>query len=150
MKPRLRSLTSFVASSLVLAGLTGCGSSPGGSGAAGPALLYPAAAGTIQLVEHPVAVPDLTAPTPEQMREAAAFIAEHTARGVVYVHCKIGYSRSAAAVGAHLIATGLSAEEAVGRLRAARPSIVVRPEAMATLVEFERAIRGNKEPPEPV
>ena len=37
---------------------------------------------------------DLTAPTPDQLREAVAFITEHSQHGTVYVHCKIGYSRS--------------------------------------------------------
>ena len=88
---------------------------------------------------------DLTAPTTEQLREAAGFIAEEAARGTVYVHCKIGYSRSAAAAGAYLILSGrvTTAEEAVGRLRQARPSIVVRPEAMEALRAFEGSLRGS-------
>ena len=56
-------------------------------------------------------------------------------QGVVYVHCKVGYSRSAVVVGAYLLASGAaaSAEEAIARLRAVRPSIVIRPEAVAAL-----------------
>jgi hypothetical protein len=46
---------------------------------------------------------DLTAPTIPQLSEMANFIEEHSQRGVVYVHCKIGYSRSAAAVVAWLL-----------------------------------------------
>jgi len=81
---------------------------------------------------------DLTAPTPGQLRAAADFISAHRKTGVVYVHCKIGYSRSAAGVGAWLIDTGLAAtaEEAVALMRAARPSLVVRPEAWAALRAF--------------
>jgi protein-tyrosine phosphatase/membrane-associated phospholipid phosphatase len=86
---------------------------------------------------------DLTAPTPEHLRAATAFIAEHAKTGVVYVHCKIGYSRSAAVVGAHLLAAGQAATvaEAELRLRRARPSIVIRPEAMAALHRFALAAR---------
>ena len=47
---------------------------------------------------HNLPVLDLTAPTLDQLREAASFITEHCHKGVVYVHCKIGYSRSAAGV----------------------------------------------------
>jgi protein phosphatase len=82
---------------------------------------------------------DLTAPTSEQLRDAAAFIAEQTTLGTVYVHCKAGYSRSGAAVAAHLLTTGQAAsvEEAVNMLRRVRPSLVIRPEAMAALHSFE-------------
>jgi membrane-associated phospholipid phosphatase len=81
---------------------------------------------------------DLTAPTPGQLREAVRFIARESARGTVYVHCKVGYSRTAAVVGAYLLATGraTTAHEAVALLRQARPTIVVRPEAMAVLTAF--------------
>jgi len=84
---------------------------------------------------------DLTAPTQEQLRTAAAFIADEADKGIVYVHCKIGYSRSAAVVGAYLLTSGQAAttEEAIARLRRVRPSLVVRPEAMAALRNFERA-----------
>jgi protein-tyrosine phosphatase len=85
---------------------------------------------------------DLTAPSQEQLHEMAAFIREQSAKGIVYVHCKIGYSRSAAAVGAYLLACGKSAaaEEAVSRLQKVRPSIIIRPEALAALRDFERFI----------
>lgn len=81
---------------------------------------------------------DLTAPTPEQLDRAVAFIAVESRRGTVYVHCKIGYSRSAAIVGAYLVADGIAsdADDAINRLRQVRPSIVIRPEA-------EEAIRQS-------
>jgi len=86
---------------------------------------------------------DLTAPTPEQLRSAVDFISRHRDAGVVLVHCKIGYSRSAAAVGSWLLDAGLAAtpEVAVARIRAARPGLVVRPEAWAALCEFSRSDR---------
>lgn len=81
---------------------------------------------------------DLTAPTQDHLREAAAFITEQAADGTVYVHCKIGYSRSAAVVAAYLLASGQAEwiDEAVDLLRAARPSIVIRPEVMRALRAF--------------
>jgi len=85
-----------------------------------------------------VPILDLTAPTPDQLRATVAFIAQHAATGTVYVHCKIGYSRSAAAVGAHLLAAGQAGTvgDAEARLRRARPSIVIRPEVMDALRRF--------------
>lgn len=94
----------------------------------------------LKLPYRNVAILDLTAPTPEQLRDAVAFIGEHATNGVVYVHCKIGYSRSAAAVGAHLLAAGRARTvgDAEACLRRARPSIVIRPEAMDALERFAR------------
>jgi protein-tyrosine phosphatase len=86
---------------------------------------------------------DLTAPTPAQVRTALAFISAHRDAGAVLVHCKIGYSRSAAVVGCWLLEAGLAAtaDEAVARMRAARPGLVVRPEAWTVLREFSKSER---------
>lgn len=83
---------------------------------------------------------DLTAPTADQLRAAAAFIGAQREKGIVYIHCKIGYSRSAAVVGAWLLDAGIAstAEEAVARVRAVRPTLVVRSEAWRALREFHR------------
>ncbi len=88
-----------------------------------------------------VAILDLTGPTGPQLREAVCFIDSHAATGRVYVHCKIGYSRSAAVIGAWLVAGGAArtADEAIARLRAVRPSIVIRPEAETAMREFADA-----------
>jgi protein-tyrosine phosphatase len=85
-----------------------------------------------------IPVLDLTAPTPAQLAEAVAYIDDQSQRGIVYVHCKIGYSRSAAVVGAWLIASGRAAspEQAIATLRGVRPSIVVRPEVERALADY--------------
>jgi membrane-associated phospholipid phosphatase len=84
---------------------------------------------------------DLTPPSPQQLQEAGAFINEQTRSGIVYVHCKIGYSRSAAVVGTWLVQSGLahSADEAIAWLRRVRPSIVIRPEAETAIRSAMRA-----------
>ena len=79
---------------------------------------------------RPIPVMDLTAPTPAQVA-AAMDVIDSAEDGIVYVHCKAGYSRSAAVVGAWLVRSGRcdSAAEAVELLEQVRPGIVVRPEA---------------------
>ncbi|MEP6956179.1 MAG: dual specificity protein phosphatase family protein, partial [Chthoniobacterales bacterium] len=86
-----------------------------------------------------IQVLDLTAPTFEQLQAMSALIHAQSARGIVYVHCKIGYSRSAAAVGAYLLSSGgaKDVDEVLASLRSARPSIVVRPEIRTALADFQ-------------
>ncbi|HYJ04370.1 MAG TPA: phosphatase PAP2/dual specificity phosphatase family protein [Chthoniobacterales bacterium] len=105
---------------------------------------------------------DLTAPPPEQLDEMVAFISrnidfqsvrpaelhsaesaaaesdEESRNGIVYIHCKIGYSRTAAAAAAYLLHTGAvsSVPEAIDVLRKVRPMIIVRPEIVAALTDF--------------
>jgi protein phosphatase len=68
----------------------------------------------------------------------ADFIENHARRGIVYVHCKIGYSRSAAAVAAYLLArNAVSTTDAFAMIRRVRPSIVIRREIMAALDRFQ-------------
>ena len=90
-----------------------------------------------------VPVLDLTAPTAAQFDEAIVFIEAELLHGVVLVRCKIGYSRSAAIVGACLIASGIAADadDAIRRLQEVRPSIVIRPEAEDVIREYESRAR---------
>ena len=63
----------------------------------------------------------------------------------VYVHCKIGYSRSAAAVGAYLLASGqaVTVTDVVAYLQQVRPSIIVRPEVWDVLQTFAQTAKLN-------
>jgi protein-tyrosine phosphatase len=91
------------------------------------------------IVYRNIPILDLTAPAQDQLGEMARFIDEQSRRGVVYVHCKIGYSRSAAAIAAYLMMTGQAAgaEEAFAILGRKRPGTVIRPEIVSALFEFE-------------
>jgi membrane-associated phospholipid phosphatase len=87
-----------------------------------------------------VPVLDLTAPTSSQMETAMNFLEKEIKRGRVYVHCKIGYSRSVAVVGGFLLKTGAAPDfpRAVDHLRAKRPSVVIRPEIWRMFPSQER------------
>ena len=82
---------------------------------------------------------DLTAPTIAQLEEMISFIARESVTGIVYVHCKIGYSRTAAVAAAWLLRSGLasSVSDALAFVRHVRPRVVIRPEVLAALHEFE-------------
>jgi protein-tyrosine phosphatase len=92
-----------------------------------------------------IPVLDLTAPTQAQLVEMSEFIANESTNGVVYVHCKIGYSRSAAAVTAYLVMSGKAktAKEAFAMIRRARPSVVIRPEIISAMSEFEHRVLSS-------
>ena len=85
---------------------------------------------------------DLTAPSTDQLQEMAAFIDHESREGIVYIHCKIGYSRTAAAAAAYLLQTGKvsSVSEAIAFLRRVRPAIVVRSEVASALSEFAQKL----------
>jgi protein-tyrosine phosphatase len=88
---------------------------------------------------------DLTAPTIDQLGEMADFIDKHSQNGIVYVHCKIGYSRSAAAVAAWLLKTGKTGgvEAALALIRRARPGLVIRPEIISALQRWDSTLRSG-------
>ena len=95
-----------------------------------------------------IAVLDLTAPSTGQLEEIANFIENRSRNGIVYVHCKIGYSRSAAAAAAWLLKNGKtrSVSDAIAMVRNVRPCVVVRPEVIAALEQFASVEMPNVSP----
>lgn len=87
-----------------------------------------------------MAVTDLTAPTLHQMQTMAEHIERVRKDGIVFVHCKAGYSRTAAAVGAWLLHGGGTTEAAMRQMREARPGMIIRPEVVRALRDFENAL----------
>ncbi len=93
----------------------------------------------IKRLELPIL--DLTAPTQDQLDVAVEFIEANRDRGVL-VHCKAGYSRSAALVAAWLVRSGRvrSAEEAFAKLCSIRSQIVIRDEIRNTRFRCDAAL----------
>lgn len=91
-----------------------------------------------QLAYKNIPILDLTAPTPDQLEEILRFIEQESARGIIYVHCKIGYSRTAAVAAAWLLRSGVAAtlSQAIEAVRRVRPCVVMRPEVLTALHEF--------------
>ena len=90
---------------------------------------------------------DLTAPHPVRLQQGVKFIDREILSGKVYIHCKIGYSRTAAMAGAYLIYSGAvcSVDDAIALLRRVRSSLIVRPEAREALEAFYAARKGQQE-----
>jgi len=83
---------------------------------------------------------DDEAPTLEQLRQGASFIAGEIAQGgVVYVHCGAGVGRAATMAAAYLISTGLTPEQAWALIRKARPFVRPKPAQIAQVERFAAA-----------
>jgi protein-tyrosine phosphatase len=81
-------------------------------------------------------VDDMTAPTPEQIETALAFIDRQRASGrAVAVHCKVGQGRTGCVLAAYLIRAGTAPEEALRQMRAICPGAV-------GVAEQERALHA--------
>lgn len=92
----------------------------------------------------PVPMLDLLVPEPDQLAAAVAAIeAQRTARPTL-VSCALGFSRSAMAVAAWLLATGRvsSVEQAVDRILAARPQVVLRAGHRAALERYREGLKA--------
>jgi atypical dual specificity phosphatase len=82
-------------------------------------------------------VPDLAAPTPEQIRLALAFLDWHHADGrAVAVHCRMGQGRTGTVLAADLIRRGVAPAAAIDEVRAVCPHAVESPSQARALHEF--------------
>jgi protein-tyrosine phosphatase len=92
---------------------------------------------------HNLPVLDLTLPDLPTLRRAVEIIDDASRDGgVVYMHCALGYGRTAIVAAAYLLSTGRAAtvEGAVGRVRAARPGSVFPPRVITLLEQFHASL----------
>jgi protein-tyrosine phosphatase len=85
---------------------------------------------------------DLVAPDPERLLAASRAIEAAQSVGAVLVYCALGVSRSASAVATWLAVTGRAAsvEDAIEKVRAVRPRIMLGEDAKHAIAEaVERA-----------
>ena len=89
-------------------------------------------------------VPDFTPPTPEQIELGVAAIAEALSCGSrVAVHCGAGLGRTGTLLACYLVQRGMAAEEAICRIRTARPGSIETPEQEAAVAAYAARVHGQ-------
>jgi membrane-associated phospholipid phosphatase len=98
-----------------------------------------------------VALLDLLPPTGAELAEAVAHVDLLRAAGPVRIHCALGLSRCAVVAAAWLLASGAvpTVAEAVARVRAARPGVVLSPGYLASLAAYAEDLADGPRPGAP-
>lgn len=92
------------------------------------------------LVFH-VPVVDMEAPTFEQIERAVSAIARAHERNLgVAVHCGAGLGRTGVIVACYLVSKGLSASNAIAKVRRLRPGSIETDEQAEAVFEFSRRL----------
>lgn len=91
-----------------------------------------------------VPVADMDVPTPGQIDQVLAVIDKARAAGMgVALHCLAGRGRTGTLLAAYFVHRGLSAREAIKKVRGLRPGSIEVDEQEAAIAAFERARRGG-------
>ena len=90
-----------------------------------------------------VPVPDMDIPTVEQVDEVMSVIDKAKASNMgVAVHCLAGKGRTGTILAAYFVRQGLSADEAIRKVRDLRPGSIEVPEQEEAIRAYEQAQRG--------
>lgn len=92
-----------------------------------------------------IPVEDFCAPSRHQLLQFITTVHEVLQKGRVLVHCQAGLGRTGVMAAAYWIKRGLPAEEAITRVRRARPGAIESPEQRACLLELEKSLRETGE-----
>jgi len=92
-----------------------------------------------------IPIEDMHAPTPEQLDAAVSAIRRAREKGMgLAVHCAAGLGRTGTVLAAYLVSEGLSAREAIARVRELRPGSIETAEQEAAIEEY--ALRLTNDP----
>lgn len=85
-----------------------------------------------------IPIPDFHPPTPSQIDEFIEFVNQQSANGKSTVaHCFAGYGRTGTMIACYLVSTGISAKDAVMKVRELRPGSIETREQIEAIIETE-------------
>jgi atypical dual specificity phosphatase len=91
-----------------------------------------------------VPVEDMEPPTQEQLDRCISIIARaHEKQMGVGVHCSAGLGRTGVVLACYLVGKGMSAQNAIARIRRLRPGSIETTEQAEAVVEFARRRRTS-------
>jgi len=91
-----------------------------------------------------IPIEDMHAPTMVQLNSAVSAIRRTREMGMgLAVHCAAGLGRTVTVLAAYLVSQGLSADEAIGRVRELRPGSIETPEQEAAIKEYARRLQSD-------
>ena len=92
-----------------------------------------------------IPIPDMEAPSPRQFDLAVDTIRKAKGSGMgVAVHCLAGKGRTGTILAGHFVCEGLTAMEAIRRVRELRPGSIETDEQERAVAEFERRRKGDR------
>jgi atypical dual specificity phosphatase len=87
---------------------------------------------------------DMEAPEQDQLERAVSAVLRATDRGMgVAVHCGAGLGRTGVVLAGYFVKKGLTASNAIAKVRKLRPGSVETPEQADSVEEFARRQRGK-------
>jgi atypical dual specificity phosphatase len=102
------------------------------------------------LLLYHVPVPDMTAPTQEELDRCVSAINKAKASGMgVAVHCGAGAGRTGVVLAVYFVQQGLDAEDAIEKIRRLRPGSIETEDQLDAVREFAQRIRKQRPPPAP-
>ncbi len=84
---------------------------------------------------------DFSVPKPDQYPAFVKMVGDALKRGPVVMHCMAGQGRTGAMAAAYWIAKGLTAQQALEKVKQANPLVIENSAIQASLYEFEKANR---------
>lgn len=92
-------------------------------------------------------IEDFTAPSPQQVEEAMAFINGQVERGQgALVHCHAGMGRTGTILACFLVSRGWQPQDAIATVRQKRPGSLEVDEQEILVYEYARRLRGETGP----